>query len=104
MKDLTNRISSIAMLALAALPIVALATPSNAATVIKVRDINVLTAQGSATFNDRANVAVMKFCAHERQLSARAACMTGARVEIEEKFAGLKTAQLERASQNLAAR
>lgn len=104
MNDFTNRVSSIAMLALAALPIVALATPSNAATAVKVRDINVLTAQGSATFTDRANVAVLKFCAPERNLSARAACISGARAEIQEKLAVLKTAQLEQASKNLAAR
>jgi hypothetical protein len=34
--DLTAQISGLAMLALAALPIIALATPSNAQTVVKV--------------------------------------------------------------------
>jgi UrcA family protein len=45
------------MLALAALPIAALATASHAQTVVKVADINVLTPQGVSEFNQRADAA-----------------------------------------------
>ena len=102
--DLTSQISGLAMLALAALPIIALATPSNAQTVVKVADINLLSPQGVSEFNQRADAAGRKFCLPERTLAGRASCVSGVKAELNEKLAVLKTAQLEQASQTFAAR
>ncbi len=104
MQDFASKISGAAMLALAALPIVALSTASHAQTVVKVADINVLTPQGVSEFNQRANAAGLKFCLSERTLAGRAACRAGVKVELNEKLAVLKTAQLEQATKNFAAR
>ena len=104
MQDFVSKISGAAMLALAALPIAALATASHAQTVVKVADINVLTPQGVSEFNQRADAAARKFCLSQRTLSGRATCLVGVKTELNEKLAVLKTAQLERASQSFAAR
>ena len=104
MQDFASRISGIAMLALAALPIAALATASHAQTVVKVADINVLTPQGVSEFNQRADAAGRKFCLPERTVAGRASCVAGVKAELNEKLTSLRVAQLERASQSFAAR
>ena len=102
--DLTSKISGIAMLALAALPIVALATPSNAQTVVKVADINLLSPQGVSEFNQRADAAGRKYCLPERTVAGRATCRAAVKTELSEKMTALRTAQLENASTTFAAR
>ena len=102
--DLTSKISGFAMLALAALPIVALATPSNAQTVVKVADINLLSPQGVSEFNQRADAAGRKYCLPERTVAGRISCRAGVKAELNEKLAMLRTAQLEQASATFAAR
>jgi UrcA family protein len=104
MTNYATRISSVAALLLAALPMAALATAAHAATVVKVADINVLTPQGVAAYSQRADTAARQFCSSERSLDARASCRTGVKVELTEKLAVLRTAQLERASNTFAAR
>jgi UrcA family protein len=104
MQDFASKISGIAMLALAALPIAALATASHAQTVVKVADINVLTPQGVSEFNQRADAAGRKFCLPERTVAGRASCVAGVKAELNEKLTSLRVAQLERASQSFAAR
>jgi UrcA family protein len=102
--DLTSQISGLAMLALAALPIIALATPSNAQTVVKVADINLLSPQGVSEFNQRADAAGRKYCLPERTVAGRASCRAGVKAELNEKLTALRTAQLEQASTAFAAR
>jgi UrcA family protein len=102
--DFASKVSGVAMLALAALPIVALATPSNAQTVVKVADINLLSPQGVSEYNQRAEAAGRKFCLPERTLAGRAACKAGVKAELDEKLSVLRTARLEQASQAFAAR
>ena len=104
MQDFASKISGIAMLALAALPIAALATASHAQTVVKVADINVLTPQGVSEFNQRADAAGRKFCLPERTVAGRASCVAGVKAELNEKLTSLRMAQLEQASQTFAAR
>ncbi|WP_293680534.1 UrcA family protein [uncultured Phenylobacterium sp.] len=104
MQDFASKISGAAMLALAALPIAALATASHAATMVKVADIDVLTPQGVAEFNRRADVATRKFCLPEATLEKRTACLAGVKAELGDKLAVLKVARLEQASQSFAAR
>ena len=104
MTNFASRISGVAMLALAALPIAALATAAHAQTVVKVADINLLSPQGVSEYSQRADAAGRKFCLPERSLAGRAACVAGVKVELNEQLATLRTAQLSRASQDFAAR
>lgn len=104
MTNFATRISAAAMLALAALPIAALPASALAATTVKVEDINLLTPQGVATYDARAKMAARDFCRTERSIDARAACIDGVKVELNEKLAGLRVSQLEKASQTFAAR
>ena len=104
MQDFASKVSGIAMLALAALPIAALATASHAQTVVKVADINVLTPQGVSEFNQRADAAGRKFCLPERTVAGRISCRAGVKAELNEKLAMIRTAKLEQASATFAAR
>jgi len=103
MTNFASKISGAAMLALAALPIIALATPSSAATV-KVSDLNLLTPQGVAEFSQRADAAGRKYCITERSVAGYASCRKGVKLELTEKMAAVRTAQLDKASPSLAAR
>ena len=104
MNNLTAQISGLAMLALAALPIAALATGAHAHSVVRVADINLLTADGMATFHQRADSVARDFCSDERSLSARANCRIGVKAELNEKVAVIRAAQLARTNSTLAAR
>ena len=103
MTNFAARISGAALLALAALPMAALATAAHAAPAVKVADLNVLTAQGSATFSDRAETAINKFCRGKSSVRAHIDCREGVRAELNEKLDGLRQAQL-RQAQTFAAR
>jgi UrcA family protein len=93
MTDIASRISGLAMLALAALPIAALATAAHAETRVHVADIDVLTAPGVAAYNQRAEAAGRAYCIAERRLDRQAACVAGVRAELSEKLDALRTAQ-----------
>jgi len=103
--NLTNSISGFAMLALAALPIaslpeMALAAPAS----VKIADINLLSPQGMATFDKRADYAARDFCREERSLSVAAACRVAVKEELSEKVTAIRSARLEQASKTFAAR
>jgi len=102
--NLTNSISSLAMLALAALPIASLPAAALAAPAVKVADINLLTPEGMATFEKRADYAARDYCRQERALSAAATCRSAVKVELNEKVTALRSAKLEQASKSFAAR
>lgn len=104
--NLTNRISTMAMLALAALPIASLPASALAAPAasVKISDIDLFTPEGAAMFNQRAGQAASDYCRGERRLSAAAACRTAVKQELSEKVTALRSAKLEQASQTLAAR
>ncbi|HET6971779.1 MAG TPA: UrcA family protein [Phenylobacterium sp.] len=104
MTNFATRISTAAMLALAALPIAALATASHAETRVHVADLNLTTAQGMATFNQRAHNAASSYCAEVVGLSARASCRAGVTAELNEKVATIRDAQLTQAAHTFAAR
>ena len=103
---LTNTISSIAMLALAALPIVALSTTAAQAApaAVKVADLNLVSQEGVATFNQRADYAARKFCNTEISPPAPANCRAGVKTELNEKMDAIRSAQAARASTTFAAR
>lgn len=103
--NLTNRISGFAMLALAALPIASLPASALAAPAsVKIADINLLSPQGMATFDKRADYAARDFCREERSLSVAAACRVAVKEELSEKVTAIRSARLEQASKTFAAR
>ena len=105
MSNLTSRIASAAMLALAALPIASLPASALAAPAsVKTADINLLTPEGMATFAKRADFAARNFCRDERSLSAAAACRAGVHEELSEKVMAVRSVQIEQASKTFAAR
>lgn len=104
MKNLTNRVSGAALLALAALPMVALASGAHAATTVRVSDLNLLTTDGVAAYQERASVAARAFCDDGRAISHRMACKAAVKAELNDKLTDLRQAQLAKASTALAAR
>jgi UrcA family protein len=92
MKNYTARIASVATLALALLPAVALSTAHAAnaqvpyaAQSVQVSDLNRASASGKAALSQRADKAARHFCRDERRLEARASCQAGVRAEVSEK-------------------
>jgi UrcA family protein len=98
MKNFTNQIAGAALLALAALPMVALATSANAATTVRVADLDLTTQAGLAAFDQRAAAAARKFCLPKRSPGDKALCREGVREELTEKMAVIRQAQLQRAA------
>jgi UrcA family protein len=92
MKNYTARIASVATLALALLPAVALSTAHAAnaqvpyaAQSVQVSDLNLASASGKQALAQRADTAARHFCRDERRLEARASCQAGVRAEVSEK-------------------
>jgi UrcA family protein len=92
MKNYTARIASVATLALALLPAIALSTAHAAnasvpyaAQSVQVSDLNLASASGKAALAQRADTAARHFCRDERRLEARASCQAGVRAEVSEK-------------------
>ena len=100
------RIAGAATLALAALPMVALATAAHAETTVKVADLNLLSAEGVSTYHHRADAAGRKFCLPERTVASRASCRNGVQVELSEKLDAIRNAKFaaQQQSQTFAAR
>lgn len=105
LNSFTNTVSSIAMLALAVLPIAALSTAAQAAQAsVKIADLNLASQAGVTAFNQRADFAARKFCNTEISLSARANCRAGVKTELNEKMDSVRSAQASRAATSFAAR
>ncbi|MBW8814182.1 MAG: UrcA family protein [Caulobacterales bacterium] len=104
MTNFAAKISTAAMLALAALPIGALASAAHAETRVHVADLNLTTPQGMAAFNQRAHNAASTYCAEVVGLSARASCRNGVKAELSEKAGAIRDAQMAQAAQTFAAR
>jgi len=101
----TNRLASAAMLALAALPMAALATAANAGpAVVSVNDLNLMTPQGNAMLEQRIDVAAQKFCLDRKAVSDVAVCRAGARAELVEKADSVRRAQQAALTHSYAAR
>lgn len=105
MTNFAAKISTVAMLALAALPIGALtATAAHAETRVHVADLNLASPDGVAAFQLRADEASRKFCIDERTVGGRRACVAGVKVELNEKLATLQAARMAQSAQTFAAR
>jgi UrcA family protein len=92
MTNYTARIASVATLALALLPAVALSTAHAAnasvpyvAQSVRGSDLNLASASGKAALSQRADTAARHFCSDEHNLAAKAACQAGVRAEVAEK-------------------
>ncbi len=88
---------SAATLALAGLPILALAGAAHAApVVVQVSDINLNSASGQRVLDERTQVAAQTFCAHRSPMHATdtRACVAGVQAEVIEKAAALRQTQL----------
>jgi len=90
LSKLTSRIASLATLALAALPAAALSTTAYAQAPyasVQVADLNLASASGRATYEQRLDAAARHFCSRETGLDIQAACKAGVRAEVNEKIA-----------------
>lgn len=105
MTNFASRIAGAATLALAVLPLAAMATASQAAPArVMIADLNLATEEGLTTFNQRAHLAAMSYCSGIHGLTARASCRNGVRVELQEKMATIRQARLDDQTKTLAAR
>jgi UrcA family protein len=104
MTHFATRISGVAMLVLAALPIASLPAAAFAQTSVKISDIDLLTPAGMAAFKTRVQSAASRHCAEVLSLNARAHCRVAVKAELNDKAAVVRAAQLEQASRSLAAR
>jgi UrcA family protein len=87
--------ASIATLALAAVPALAIATGAHAAPVaVKVSDLDLGTTEGAREFNRRVDVAARTFCnrAADGPRLASAACKDPVRREASQKLVAARTA------------
>lgn len=88
--NVTARIASVATLALALVPAVALSTNAYAAapyTTVQVADLNMASADGKAVYEQRLDTAARHFCSRETSLNLQAACEAGVRDEVNAKIA-----------------
>ena len=105
MTNFAAQISGVAMLVLAALPIVSLPAAAFAETAsVRVSDIDVLTREGMATFRTRAQNAASNYCGDLQSLSARAHCRIAVKADLNDRIAVIRAARLEQASKPLAVR
>ncbi len=92
MTKFSTALAGVATIALAAVPILALATGAQAAPVaVKVSDIDVGSARDAHTLEHRVAKAAADYCsaasAGRITLAAHHACLQGARAEIQDKLA-----------------
>ena len=88
--NITARIASLATLALAALPAAALSTAAYAQpthAVVRVADLDMTSASGRATYEQRVDNAARQFCGREINLDVQAACQAAVHTEANEKLA-----------------
>ena len=91
MLSFTARIAGAATLALAALPVVAIATSAQAApATVKVRDLDLNTTAGQMAFHQRAEQAAKAFCKGRTNPASLtrmgATCVAAVKVEMTEKL------------------
>jgi UrcA family protein len=108
MTNFVTHIAGLATLALAALPMAAIATTAHAApATVQVADLNLNTEAGMTAFHQRTEAAAQEFCSANgasRSLAAQSACLKGVRAEVGEKLTGVRQAQLAAQTTTVAAR
>jgi UrcA family protein len=100
-------LAGFATLALATVPVLALATAAHAAPVtVQVADIDITTPEGARAFEARVDRAAAKFCRQSTEamrLSERQACLEGVKLELAEKMEA-RSAMLAAKGSNFASR
>lgn len=89
MSNFVTRIAGVATLALAVLPVAALATNAHAApraVKVAVADLDTGSKAGMAAFDKRVQWASLKICSDERTLAGKENCALGVRIEAREKL------------------
>jgi UrcA family protein len=103
--DRVAGVITVAMLALAALPMAALATKAEAGSArVVVSDLNLNSDEGVAIFHQRDERTARNYCGDRLSLSSRAHCRRSVRAEMTEKLPAVQQAQLQQALRILAAR
>lgn len=92
----TSTLAGVATLALAALPMFALATAAHSATpvAVKVADINTLSPEGAQIYAKRVDKAAMRFCRANNatsRLTERVDCQNAVRAEMADKLEARNT-------------
>jgi UrcA family protein len=104
MTNYATKISGVAMLVLAALPIASLPAAAFAQASVRISDIDLLTPEGMGAFKTRAQIAASRYCGDVYSLSARAKCRVAVKAELNDKVGVIRAARLEQASKALASR
>lgn len=109
MFKISSTFAGIATLALATVPMLAIASGAHAAPVaVKVSDIDTSSAHGAKILNERIDVAAREFCGRTQPGAisrlADSACMKGVRVEITEGVANRNAMMAKARSAELAQR
>ncbi|MDB5417163.1 MAG: hypothetical protein JWP50_582 [Phenylobacterium sp.] len=89
MSNFVTRIAGVATLALAILPVVALASNAHGAprpVKVAVADLDTGSKAGMAAFDKRVQLASRKICSDERTLAGQQNCALGVRLEAREKL------------------
>jgi UrcA family protein len=92
MTNFTSRFAGVATLALAALPLAALATTAHAAPVtVRIADLDLNSAHGQAAYEQRVERAAIDFCKAEKRPASRLrvaddSCVAAVRAEMSDKF------------------
>lgn len=104
----TSTLAGVATLALAALPMFALATSAQAAPVaVKVADIDTLSLAGAAAYDERVEKAANRYCVKANptaRLTERHACLNAVRAEMSDKFQARNTVLAARQGAQMAAK
>lgn len=109
MFKISNTLAGVATLALATIPMLAIASGAHAApVVVKISDIDTSSAQGAQILNKRIDVAAHKLCSQVRpgpiaRLSD-SACIKGVRTEVAEGLANRNATMAQARSAELAQR
>ncbi len=93
MTDLLSRATSLSLLALAALPIVALGAARAQPATLRVSELTASRSADAALLKSRTDQAAVRFCrdhAELRDLSRQAACKAGVRAEVMDKLSAAR--------------
>lgn len=109
MFKISSTLAGVATIALATVPMLAIASGAHAAPVIvKVSDLDTSTTQGAQILNQRIAVATREFCAQADPVNQGRlpsyACIKGVRAEITENMAGRNAMMVETRATTLAQR
>jgi UrcA family protein len=97
MTNFASKFAGVATLALAAMPLVTVATAARAETTVAIADIDVATPSGRAEFDARVDKAARDYCKARQvswtRIADNRACVAGVKLEMNEKLAQVQGSQ-----------